>query len=372
LIEQWEERIAQHSALKLNEDIFVTSYQTAIKKMSDRQWNLVIFDEVHHIGAKYFIKLSWLKRKYGLSLSATPYREDQGGEELIFGLTGEPTGLSWSHFRDLKIIKNPVCNVWIERNLDSKLRRLATLLSEPKKTIIFSDSIELGKSVAARYKIPHIFGQSINRLKTLADSETSVISRVGDEGVSLPDIERVIEISWLFGSRRQELQRFTRLLHGQKVEGEGHVLMTVEEYMRDKKRLFSILDRGFKIVLHREGVDEKTIHKITERTYERPRIAQSRTVPERTRQESGSVMIPEALRARLPYIDKTISKLPSELTRKCTVVMLANPTTIYTIEDLAVATGYEPSNIRLHLRFKQLIQQRLIKKISVGKYQAAA
>jgi hypothetical protein len=52
--------------------------------------------------------------------------------------------------------------------------------------------------------------------------------------------------------------------------------------------------------------------------------------------------------------------------------MLANPTTIYTIEDLAVATGYEPSNIRLHLRFKQLIQQRLIKKISVGKYQAAA
>lgn len=375
LIEQWEERITQHSALKLNEDIFVTSYQTAIKKMSNRQWSLVIFDEVHHIGAKYFIKLSWLKRKYSLGLSATPYREDPGGEELIFALTGEPTGLAWQHFRELNIIKSPVCHVWIERNMDAKLRRLATLLANPKKTIIFSDSIELGKSVAARYKLPHIFGQSINRLKTLEESQTAVISRVGDEGVSLPDIERVIEISWLFGSRRQELQRFTRLLHGQKVEGEGHVLMTVEEYMRDKKRLFSILDRGFKIVLHREGVDEKTIRKMTERTYERTRAIKTtsprETEPTRNILPGLRVEIPPALKARLPYIDKTISKLPTTLYQKMAVSILATPQNTYSIEDLAVATSEEPLNIRNHAPMKLLLQRKIAKKVERGKYQAA-
>lgn len=365
LVEQWEERIENHSTLKLNQDVFVATYQSAIKKMSNRDWMLVIFDEVHHIGAKYFIKLSWLRRKYSLGLSGTPYREDQGGEELIFALTGEPTGLAWQYFRELRIIKSPVCHVWIDRNLDAKLRRLADLLKDQKKTIIFSDSIELGKSVAARYKIPHIFGQSVQRLKTLEESQTAVVSRVGDEGVSLPDIERVIEISWLFGSRRQELQRFTRLLHGQKVEGEAHVLMTVDEYLRDKKRLFSIMDRGFKIVLHREGVDEKVLQS-REATAEPPHRGRMAT-------STSPVALPQiasTISERLPGVNRTLERL-DPVERAVAQTILANPTRPYTAKELVLATGYSAKTIENLAHFSKLVKQGLIKREKGGKYQSA-
>ena len=132
------------------------------------------------------------------------------------------------------------------------------------RTIIFSDSIEVGKTISARFskpdvKVPFVYGATKDNMETILANRVVVVSRVGDEGMSLPDIERVIEVSWLGGSRRQELQRTTRLLHSQAEEQENHVLMTLEEYLRDRKRLFSIMDKGFKIVLHREGVSEKVI-----------------------------------------------------------------------------------------------------------------
>ena len=151
--------------------------------------------------------------------------------------------------------------------MEAKLRELEALLQEDKRTIIFSDSIEMGKNIETRFKVPFVSGETKNNMDTITANRTVVVSRVGDEGMSLPDIERVIEVSWLGGSRRQELQRTTRLLHSQTEEQENHVLMTLEEYLRDRKRLFSIMDKGFKIVLHREGVSEKIIEQHEQNGY---------------------------------------------------------------------------------------------------------
>jgi superfamily II DNA or RNA helicase len=212
-----------------------------------------------------FVKLALLKRKYTLGLSATPFRED-GREEYIFALSGKPVGLSWEYFKKLNLIKSPTCHVWIVKNFEAKLKRLDSLLQADMRTIIFSDAIEVGKTIAARFSkpdaiIPFVYGATKDNMETILANRVVVVSRVGDEGMSLPDIERVIEVSWLGGSRRQELQRTTRLLHSQveEQEQENHVLMTLEEYLRDRKRLFSIMDKGFKVVLHREGVSEKVI-----------------------------------------------------------------------------------------------------------------
>jgi superfamily II DNA or RNA helicase len=70
---------------------------------------------------------------------------------------------------------------------------------------------------------------------------------VGDEGVSLPDIERVIEVAYLYGSRMQESQRFGRLMHSAKEEPEHIILMTEKEFEKYQKRLYAITERGFKI-----------------------------------------------------------------------------------------------------------------------------
>jgi len=242
LIEQWEERIELYTDLT-KDDVEVMTYHRAWKQT--KKYKLVIVDEVHHLPANEFSKMATIPRDYFMGLSATPQREDQR-EEYIFALSGKPVGLAWEIFKKLGIIQSPPMHVWILKNEVDKMKRL-------------SDSIELGKIVSKRFNIPHIYAETKQRLVKIHESICSVVSRVGDEGISLPDIERVIEISWLHGSRRQELQRFTRLLHGQGTKGEGHILMTAQEYQTDHKRLFGIMDKGFKIVLHREGVSEKMI-----------------------------------------------------------------------------------------------------------------
>ena len=94
--------------------------------------------------------------------------------------------------------------------------------------------------------IPFVYGATRNRLDIINEAETSIVSRVGDEGMSIPEIERTIEHDFLFGSRRQEGQRMGRLFHSD-VKGEHIILMTEKEYEAHSKRLYSITERGFKI-----------------------------------------------------------------------------------------------------------------------------
>ena len=270
LKEQWEERIEAHTDLK-PEEYAVMTYQGAITRASKEEWTTKIIDEVHHLPANTFVKLAMIKSKYTLGLSATPFRED-GREEYVFALSGKPVGLSWEYFKKMNLIKSPTCHVWIVKNFEAKLRRLESLLETNKRTIIFSDALATGEAIAGKFKIPFVSGSTKDNMKTITENHQVVVSRVGDEGMSLPDIEQVVEVSWLGGSRRQELQRTTRLLHSTTEEQENHVLMTLEEYLRDRKRLFSIMDKGFKIVLHREGVSEKTIEgRVQEYKYMAPK-----------------------------------------------------------------------------------------------------
>lgn len=256
LVEQWKERIELYTDLK-PEEYDVLTYQAAMK--STRHYKLKIIDEVHHLPANEFSKLAKIKSDYILGLSATPQREDER-EDYIFALTGRPVGLAWETFKQLGIIQNPTLHVWIVKSESERLKELSNLLaSKNHKTIIFCDSIAMGESIANKFDLPHVHGASKERLSAIKDANCSVVSRVGDEGISLPDITRVIEVSWLHGSRRQELQRFTRLLHGRDTKGEAHIIMTGSEYESDHKRLFGIMDKGFKIVLHRQGVEDKTI-----------------------------------------------------------------------------------------------------------------
>lgn len=222
------------------------------------------------------------------------------------------------------MIRNPICNVWIVKSVEAKVKHIGEL-AEGKRTLVFCDSIELGTIVSKRYDIPHVYGATKkDRLKTIKDAPLVVVSRVGDEGISLPEVEQVIEISWLGRSRRQELQRFTRLLHsrvGQEA-GDGddefeeeerrlrepsyHILMTLEEYAKDRQRLFSVMDKGFKVVVHREGVSERAFS----RTQEAPRVAPSRrAVPQVPQPSATPVALPSAMASLPPGMQKLFATL---------------------------------------------------------------
>lgn len=359
LQEQWIERIQVHTDLKPDE-YDVLTYQAAIKKGAAKKYTAFIIDEVHHQPANYFIKMALIKRKYTIGLSATPFRED-GREEYIFALTGKPIGLSWEYFKKLNIIKSPTCHVWIVKNLEAKLHRLEALLQEDKRTIIFSDSIEMGKTIEARFKVPFVSGETKNNMDTILANRTVIVSRVGDEGMSLPDIERVIEVSWLGGSRRQELQRTTRLLHSQTEEQENHVLMTLDEYLRDRKRLFSIMDKGFKIVLHREGVSEKVIE---QREQKGPQLLarQSQSKTSVSSENTAPTMQPMMAGQSQTFINlpgvQRILNLMNNKEKQLFTLLLDHDGNWFSREKLPLLLGYASNDTMRHsIDFRRMVER---------------
>lgn len=78
----------------------------------------------------------------------------------------------------------------------------------------------------------------------------TISSRVGDEGLSLSDIDTVIEYDFHGASRRQEAQRYGRVMHG---DGEGThiIMMTDSEVDQYGDRLHGIEEQGVEIRFHR-------------------------------------------------------------------------------------------------------------------------
>lgn len=244
LKEQWNERINKYLS-PFKDEIRVETYH-AYHKLRQRKFSLIEFDECQHLPAPTFIRLSTLRSKYRMGFSGSPYRED-GKENYIIALTGFPIGMSWEYLLATRVVKEPTFRVYILKDQKEKLRKLDELLQLPLKSIIFCDWLKLGEKISKRHGIPFVYGATKDRLDVIRRSQTCVVSRVGDEGLSFPDIERVIEVAFLYGSRMQESQRFGRLMHALKHEPEHIILFTEKEFNQYQKRLLAIYERGFRI-----------------------------------------------------------------------------------------------------------------------------
>jgi len=243
LKDQWNERLRKFNPESLNE-VKVETYH-AYEKVRALPRKLVIFDECQHLPANTYIRLSTIPTKYRAGFSGSPFRED-GRENYIIALTGFPLGMAWEDLLRLQIIQAPQFRVYIVENKRAKDQKLGELLQIPIKTIIFSDSLDYGEEISKTFEIPFVYGETKDRLSIINEAQTCVVSRVGDEGLSIPDLERVIEVSFLFGSRMQESQRFGRLMHSAK-KAQHIIIMTREEFELYQKRLQAIIERGFKI-----------------------------------------------------------------------------------------------------------------------------
>ncbi len=248
LVEQWDERIKKYINYSQQSEWEVVTYHS-FNKLQNKEFALAIFDECQHLPANTFSKFATLNTKYRMGLSATPYRED-GRTDYIFALTGFPIGLSWDNLIELGVLEIPDIRCYIVSDWRAKQKKLNELLQQDKKTIIFCDSIKLGNRLSKEFGIPFVYGQTSKRIETIKEADVCIVSRVGDEGLSIPDIQRVIEIDFLFGSRRQEGQRLGRLFHGEE-KGEHVILMTEKEFEDYGKRLYAITEKGFKVEIIR-------------------------------------------------------------------------------------------------------------------------
>lgn len=66
LVEQWTERIKEYTDLREGETSIVTYH--SFDKVRDKEWALVIFDEVHHLPANQFSRFATLNTRYRIGL----------------------------------------------------------------------------------------------------------------------------------------------------------------------------------------------------------------------------------------------------------------------------------------------------------------
>lgn len=243
LIEQWHAYFEQW-APHLRQDVRVVTYQGYRPSDSDK-FMLTIYDECQRLPADTFSRLATINTKYRLGLSASPHRED-GRESYIFALTGFPVGLNWQEYMQTVGKSYHPIYVHVVKSKVGKLAKMRTLVNPKKKTLIFCDTIEIGKQASAMLSVPYVYGESANRINTITDNMVTVVSRVADLGVSIKDLQQIIEIDFMFGSRQQELQRSGRLLHSEKAERHD-IIMTEAEVQAYGKRLWALQEKGFTI-----------------------------------------------------------------------------------------------------------------------------
>jgi len=210
---------------------------------NERDWGLIIYDEVHLLPAPVFRMTAEIQARRRLGLTATLVRED-GRESDVFSLIGpKKYDVPW---KDLEkqgwIATADVVEVRIplhpERRMDYavalaqdkyrvaaenplKFEVLDQLLAKhtEDQVIIIGMYLEQLQQVQARYGYPIITGQTpvAERQKLYRQFREGtihclIVSKVGNFAVDLPDANVMIQISGTFGSRQEEAQRLGRIL----------------------------------------------------------------------------------------------------------------------------------------------------------------
>lgn len=124
--------------------------------------------------------------------------------------------------------------------------------NKPGQWLIYCDSLEDGEKLADELSVPFVNGETPpdERLETIRKNKVAIISRVGDEGLSLSNIDWTIEYDYLGQSRRQGIQRAGRLMHSDndgddsEFNGQHILMMTDDEAEKFGDRLWSLEEKG--------------------------------------------------------------------------------------------------------------------------------
>jgi len=257
---QWRAELLEHTTLaeadigeyhggeKDIRPVTVATYQVAgmdrHRALFDRrEWGLIVYDEVHHIPSNVYRRSADLQSKHRLGLSATPVREDDR-ETDIYTLVGPPIGTDWDALFDVGYVQEPEVEIrylpWAndeERNAygsaeprakhriagenPAKVDEVRHLLAEhpTSKALVFVEWLDHGRAIANTIDAPFISGETPHHERDRlfeefrsGDRRTLVVSRVGDEGIDLPNAELAVVASGLGGSRRQGAQRAGRTM----------------------------------------------------------------------------------------------------------------------------------------------------------------
>lgn len=209
----------------------------------ERNWGLIIYDEVHLLPAPVFSITAELQARRRLGLTATLVRED-GREEDVFSLIGpkkydvpwkDLERQGWIATADVVEVRIPLPHhLRLEYAIAEERNKYRVAAENPDKfkamdelllkhhndqVLIIGMYLEQLEKVARRYNAPLITGKTTvkQRRKLYEQFKTGeisvlVVSKVGNFAVDLPNANVMIQISGTFGSRQEEAQRLGRIL----------------------------------------------------------------------------------------------------------------------------------------------------------------
>ncbi|KAL7111729.1 hypothetical protein ACP275_05G107900 [Erythranthe tilingii] len=237
-----------------------------IEEIRNREWGLLLMDEVHVVPAHMFRKvISLTKSHCKLGLTATLVREDDRITDLNFLIGPKLYEANWLDLVRGGFIANVQCaEVWCPmtkeffaeylKKENSKKKQALYVMNPNKfraceflirfheqqrgdKIIVFADNLFALTEYAMKLRKPMIYGATshpertkiLEAFKTSKDVNTVFLSKVGDNSIDIPEANVIIQISSHAGSRRQEAQRLGRILRA-KGKPQDRVAGGKEEY----------------------------------------------------------------------------------------------------------------------------------------------
>jgi DNA excision repair protein ERCC-3 len=211
--------------------------------LTNGQWGLVIYDEVHMLPAPIFKVTAELQAIHRLGLTATLVRED-GREEEVFSLVGPKRfDVPWSELQAQGFIATAYCHE-IRIELPQELEIPYAIANKRQKYRIASENprkLEVIQALIEHHPEDFILiiGQYLDQLREIADlvgaplitgstpnarreelyhsfregtTRILVVSKVANFAIDLPDASVAIQVSGSWGSRSEEAQRLGRIL----------------------------------------------------------------------------------------------------------------------------------------------------------------
>jgi DNA excision repair protein ERCC-3 len=214
-----------------------------LELFDDRDWGLIIYDEVHLLPAPIFRFTADNQSRRRLGLTATLVRED-GREGDVFSLIGPKRfDAPWKdieaqgyiapadcvevrvtltdHERLLYATAEPEDRYRLASTTDTKTKVIEALAARhvDDQLLVIGQYLDQLADLGERLDAPVITGEvPVKERERLFDAfrageiTTLVVSKVANFSVDLPEASVAIQVSGSFGSRQEEAQRLGRLL----------------------------------------------------------------------------------------------------------------------------------------------------------------
>ncbi|MCL5959157.1 MAG: DEAD/DEAH box helicase [Chloroflexi bacterium] len=262
---QWMEEILDKTSIPAGEigeytgerkhirPVTVTNYQSLTYRkgrefphfaiFNERDWGLIIYDEVHLLPAPVFRITAEIQARRRLGLTATLVRED-GHESDVFSLIGpKKYDVPWKDLERQGWIATAECRE-IRIPMPEHMRMSYAIAEEREKYRMAAenpDKLTVLRQLLDKHPddLVLVIGQYLDQLNTIAEMigaplvtgktpthereklyakfrngevRRLVVSKVANFSIDLPDANVAIQVSGTYGSRQEEAQRLGRIL----------------------------------------------------------------------------------------------------------------------------------------------------------------